>query len=252
MLGAYFDGSRTNGHSLTLSAVAADMKLWESLEDQWKYVLKDRGGAPYMHMKEAMPLKESFATWVPSNRDFLLNGLIALLAEFSHKPRFAFFTCTVDLEAHRRLRKIKYIPPPERLCSRIVFPKLLDWYGAFSDPILDVIEVYFDRNEKFIGHIQRDWENKKIRRENPVWDLIRTIAPADMRITPPLQVADMIAWSRNRLAAPIAGANPLVIKPSVTVKDYFSVLARRIIHGQLPDHNVDVTEQIMATQEYAR
>ncbi len=90
-------------------------------------------------------------------------------------------------------------PAPERLCARIVFGHIWQWYTDLPDRVLDVLDMYFDRGEPYLAHIQEDWRTKRIRRQYPAWDLIRTIAPADMRTTIPLQVADMFAWARNRL-----------------------------------------------------
>jgi hypothetical protein len=57
----------------------------------------------------------------------------------------------------------------------------------------------FDQNEQFIKHIYEDWQSRKIQRKYPVWNLIRSIRQADMRETIPLQIADVAAWSRNRI-----------------------------------------------------
>ena len=103
----------------------------------------------------------------------------------------------------------------------------MHWYGEFPDKILDSMEVFFDRNEGFMHHISADWSNKKIRRKNPVWDLIKTIAPADMAQTPPLQGADMIAWARNRLS-PGPSLSPLELKPELSITDHFSARANLI------------------------
>jgi hypothetical protein len=50
-------------------------------------------------------------------------------------------------------------------------------------------------------HVYADWCSKRLRRERPAWNLVRTVAPAIMELTVPLQMADVIAWGRNRLGA---------------------------------------------------
>jgi hypothetical protein len=252
-LQAYFDGSRTDGQSMTLAAIAADEPIWQDIEDQWRTVLKIGGNAPYCHMKEAMALQGAFEGWTPKDRDFLLHGLASLLSEFGAKPRFSSFTCTVDLDAHRRWKKVNRIPPPEKLCTRSVLPRILDWYAGFPEPIVDAVELFFDRNEKFMGHVLKDWNNKKIRRLQPVWDLIRQVAELEMRRSPAVQMADMIAWSRNRLAPPPIG-NSLALKPSTVVNDQFDVLASLIFNTarmRSPQiHHVEIGEQLIATRKF--
>jgi hypothetical protein len=245
VLRVYLDGSWSDRSSMTLAAIAADEMLWEDFEGQWRFVLTDRGNAPYSHMQEAMALEGVFKGWDPKIRDLLVSGLGDLIAEFGHKPKFQVFTCTVDLEAHQRWKVVNRIPSPERLCTRIVFGRVLDWYGEFPDAILGAIEGFFDQNERFMTHLHGDWNNRQVRRRWPVWSLIRTIAAADMRFVLPLQAADMIAWARNRLASD-RRTSRLAIKPQLSVYDHFSVVAKSILSGPAGWH-LTVDEHMLAT-----
>lgn len=197
-LRSYCDGSVTTARSMTLASVSADGSVWAEIEPAWDEILK-RHGAAYMHMKEAMPRTKEFHGWTEAKRDALLVDLLGLLQGYRDNPRIQMFSCSVDLAAHTRWARIQNHPHPARLCARIVFPHIVEWYWALKDSILDVMEIYFDRDEPYLTHIQEDWRSKKVRRRYPAWAIIRTIAPADMRLTIPLQIADMFAWSRNRL-----------------------------------------------------
>ncbi len=221
---------------MTLAALAADEQVWIYFEREWANLLSDRGNPPYMHMKEAMPLKGAFEGWEPEARDFLVYGLLGLIMEIGQNPRFRSFTCTIDLVAHKRWKAEKNLPLPERLCARLVFPKAYEWYSSFPDPILDSIDVFFDRNERFMGHIAGDWNNKKTQKTPPIWGLVRTIAPADMRQTPPLQAADMLAWARNRMAV-------------VERNDKFSQLARDILNGPARTF-IDLNEKALSSRRF--
>ena len=249
VLKAYFDGSKNDqAGSITLAAIAADEKLWLDFESQWKLVLVQRGNAPYAHMKEAMSLEGAFKGWTPFDRNWLIAGLNDLITEFSGRHRFQGFACTVDLEAHERWKRARSLPPPERLCARLIFPKIMDWYGTFPDLIMDSMEAFFDRNEGFMHHISSDWNNPKIRRKYPVWSLIKTIAPAHMKDTPPLQAADMLAWSRNRLANSLP-SSPLALKPDLSVTDNFSLIAKLIFSGAKVYHWT-INERALATRSF--
>ena len=61
------------------------------------------------------------------------------------------------------------------------------------------MDMWFDQNERFMTHIYEDWQQKKLHRRFPVFGLIRTIEQADMKLTTPLQIADLSAWARNRI-----------------------------------------------------
>lgn len=113
--------------------------------------------------------------------------------------RFHGFRYTVDLAAYRRWREITSLPPAPKRAARYLLKKLFEWYQEFPDTVLEKIDVFYDRNEAFLRHVHSDWRDKKLRKRYPVLDLVNTVAPANSRLTPPLQAADMLAWSCNRL-----------------------------------------------------
>ena len=154
-----------------------------------------------------------FKGWASSDRDYLIDGLLNVLLRFRDNPRIRAFTCTVDLMAHERLTNERDLPPPEKICARIVFPTMLDWYAAFPDPILDVLDACFDRNEAFMRYLYADWTSKKLRSLYPVWNLIRSVGDSAMEQTPGLQLADMVAWGRNRLLSYSHYEKPWEIDP---------------------------------------
>ena len=252
MLKMFFDGSWSS-NSVTLACLAADDPVWIYFDQQWSKLLADRGNPPYMHMKEAMPLVGPFEGWKPDARDFLIQGLIGLLMEIGQHRRFHAFTCTIDLEAHARWQVPKQLPPAARLCARLIFPRVVDWYSKFPDAILDTIEIFFDRNEMFIGHISEDWNSKRIRRQFPVWGLVRTVAPAEMALTPGIQAADMMAWAGHRLAPKSVKSDGILIAPKTylfkNTDDRFSRIATDIFNGPAGWH-VLLDEYILATRRF--
>lgn len=193
-LTGYFDGSLVVGKCRALTCVAADDVVWTELEEKWKQVLKERGNAPYLHMTDAISLNGVYEGWTPEERDDLIEGCLSVLNSYMDNPRIHSFTASVDLAAYDRWKSSKKHPSPERLCVRIVFPHVLDWYGTFSDRIIGMTHFYFDRNEPFMRHIRADWENKRIRRLYPAWSLVKTIEAIPMQTTPQLQMADLICW----------------------------------------------------------
>jgi hypothetical protein len=238
-LKSYFDGSQTGGRSMTLAAVSADESVWSELEPAWDEVLK-RNGARYSHMKEAVSLTGAFEGWTAPQRDWFFEELLRVLQGYRDSPRIRRFSCSVDLVAHRRYAAIRRHPLPERLCARIMFPNIIDWYASFPDRFLDVLDLWFDENEPFMTHIREDWENRHFRRKHPMWMLIRTIAPADMRLTIPLQIADLMAWSRNRIEV----RDPDRFEPMLAV-------AFRATNGTLLGTHREVGHKAMAESTFA-
>lgn len=199
----FFDGSRSQEFSkhrkcLTLACLAATPLVWSALEEAWVDACKERGNPEYFHMTDAISLKENFKGWTRASCDYLIDGLIDVLGRFAHRG-FWSFACTVDLDAHSRVSKLKSLPSAARLCARIVYPAMLDWYGKLSNGKLRNIDLVFDRNEPFMRHLRPDWESKKFRQHHPSWKIVRSMISAQMRLTPALQMTDMIAWSKNRL-----------------------------------------------------
>jgi len=109
------------------------------------------------------------------------------------------------------------------MCVRGVVTKVFEWYSAFPDTIHDVMEFCFDRDEAFMRHIDADWKNQNFRNKYPIWQLIRKIAPVDMRVTPGVQVADLFAWARTH----VDWARP---------KDRFYGPALMLCHESSADH----------------
>jgi len=203
-LKTYFDGSESYAfaprcHCLTLACLATTEVVWPQLESAWIKTCQERGNLNHFHMSEAMALEGVFSDLLPEKRDFLVDGLTDVLGSFRNNSWLWSFTCTVDLEAHKRIARIKSLPSPARLCARIVYPAMLDWYAHISKRNLESVDLIFDRNEPFMRHLRADWENKKFRKKHPAWEIVRSMVTAKMESTPGLQMTDMIAWAKNRL-----------------------------------------------------
>jgi len=248
-LRAYCDGSRTDGVSSTLACVAASDELWKEFDADWRFILRERGNAPYLHMKEAMPLTGPFADWDEANRDALVQGCRDLLVIYSARPQFRIFTCVVDLAAHSRWAKEKHMSSPEALSVWIVFQQMMGWYSGFKEPLVEPLDLYFDRGERYLRYIHNRWQKKTLHKEQPMWRFIRTLEPLDMPKHTPLQCADLIAWSRNRLSSTPADS-PLALKPDVAIAGEWAANANLLFHETPNLVHMSITEYHMATSAY--
>jgi hypothetical protein len=236
----YLDGSMTDGVVMTLGSVVADEGLWSELEPAWGEVL-NRHRVGYSHMKELSGGVGPFAGWNAVQRESFVYDLVAVLERFGPSDRIRQYACWVDLRAHAKWHRVRNHPSPERLCARILFPTFVHDYPG----IIDAVEVWFDQGERFMTHLREDWQNPKVRKRAPVWALVRTVEAGDMSKMPALQVADLIAWSRNRFEVsvrPVLGSQHGI--------DAFSVAAGRVLNHGLGGQHREVGETAMAESTF--
>jgi hypothetical protein len=204
----YFDGSGKHddprAKHATLLGLAAEEDTWAYFENAWQQILSERGNPGYFHMADAMAKDEKrakdspFRGWPEQKIDFLVQGLIGVLRSML-RFRFKAFRCSVEITPYKLWKPILKLDEIPRLSAKWMFRHMYTWYGDFPNTVLSKIDVFFDRNEEFLKHIYRDWTDRRIRRKQPWWSLVNTVAPANSQLTPPLQGADMLAWSHNRL-----------------------------------------------------
>jgi hypothetical protein len=198
-LASYMDGANTEGRAMTLTCIAATEAVWPEIEMKWLQAKKQYGDPDYIHFTDLMALEGIYKGWSVDQRNDLVRGLIEALSSFMDHPQFHSFTCRVNLAAYDRWKVVRKLPNPARFCARIAFAPMVDWFylpeqGAF----VDVIDMFFDRNEPFMRHIRADWQSTAIRKKYPLWNLVRVIEDVEMKKTPPLQIADMVCWGFHR------------------------------------------------------
>jgi hypothetical protein len=206
----YFDGSGKEhdpaSKFVSLVGIAAEEEDWALFDEAWRAVLEDRGNPGYMQMVEAMRLEEAFDGWTEGKVDRLVEGVIGVLQQLQ-KDRFRVFRCSIEIEPWTRWTKtfgLKRIP---RTCAKWTFRHACMWYASFPHrAILQKIDAFYDQNEEFLRYIHDDWTSKKKNLNEPWWNLVSTVAPADSRLVPSLQAADAIAWSHNRLLSDVRDA----------------------------------------------
>ena len=101
------------------------------------------------------------------------------------------------------------MPDPITLCNKCCSEFVLTWYGfvypsrsTVIDPKTDSVRYFFDRNEYFFQPFYDQWCHE--RNESAatgrwsIWNAIDEVASVEMKKTPGIQAADIIAWGRNR------------------------------------------------------
>jgi hypothetical protein len=210
-LRAYLDSSgKLQDDWITLAAIAANDEMWAEFETVWAETLD--GYIPkgqYIHMKEIFRLEKAFDKnlgWTHDRAFGLVNKCLVYMSHLD-KLRFRMFYCSVNLVAWRKLRAETYqMPEPIDMCNRFCSEGILGWY-LFNYPDMidiehDTIKYFFDRHEYFENPFKEQWNTEKDIAEATgqwsVWKLIDEVAPLEMKTTPGIQAADIIAWGRNR------------------------------------------------------
>ena len=205
-------GKLTDGF-ITLAGFAAPDEMWKQFETDWDGILKNHTPrAEYVHMKEINSLTKQFDQykgWNHQNAFGLAGECLAYMSRLD-KERFRMFYCTVDLGAWNKLKGEGYeIPEPIDLCNEFAVFGVQIWY-AYKYPLesevfnlkTDGQHYVFDRGEDYYLPFRTKWNLEKDKFENTgalsPWILIDDIGEADMRKTPGIQAADILAWSVNR------------------------------------------------------
>lgn len=220
-LKSYFDGSYsgrtwTEGGFLTLAGFAAEESIWVEFDGEWRRILNDdrsRPRASYLHMREAAHLEKEFTFRNGWNQNRVESLIVDLLRYFQSvdKQRFRQFACTIDLSAHEKLvaEGLK-LEDPISMCNRWCPEIVLAWYATKYPGIIHSLHYYFDQDEPFEERFKEKCDQEKNKKVGVgafevFWSLIRTVANTDMRKTPPLQAADLLAWASNRSASKKVG-----------------------------------------------
>lgn len=216
---AYLDKSGQNTSKyVTLAAFAGPDTVWAEFEYGWNQILKT-GFLPvdYMHMVEAVGLryKTPFSRslgWTKEHVWKLTSKLLIYMQNFKN-GRITMHSCVIDMDAWHELTSWGCeIPSEIELCNRYVSEyivamlakKLVDETPG-EEIILhknDLMNFTFDQNEDFfipfLNFVNEEKRKTKTSGEFSMWNLVDGIGEGDMRNTPGIQAADVLAWGLNR------------------------------------------------------
>jgi Protein of unknown function (DUF3800) len=213
---AYLDRSGTKqAHYLTLAAFAGPDLAWAEFEQGWETILAGWSRPlPYFHVVEALhcKYKTPFCRTLGWERLYgweLLGKLIEYMGNFSH-GKLTMHSCVIDMNAWRELTAQGCkIPSEVELCNHYVAKyivamftaqvlKRVPSWGEFNIPTEDLLNFTFDRNEDFFDPFRQFVNAQKEMRLGNMWDLVDGVGEGEMRTTPGIQAADILAWSINR------------------------------------------------------
>lgn len=208
VLKSYFDCSgKDEAPFITLSGIATNDDLWAEIDTTWDYLLKvGTPKAEYMHMVEAVHLRDEFDRvkgWDDDKVFQLINALLSYITQLD-KSKYCQFSCTVDMNAYRKLLGEGYqMDSPTDICNKFCVETVMQWYLLEYKGLCLEAHYYFDQGEPFEPLFKAKWEretelDKLTGNYTTIWSHIKHVGTSPMRSTVGLQVADMLAWGRNR------------------------------------------------------
>jgi hypothetical protein len=210
VLKSYFDRSGQEDEKfVTLAGIAARDDLWADIEHTWEYMLHcDNPKAKYMHMREAVFLRDEFSPakgWDDKKVGELINFLVSYITGLQ-LPKYCQFFCSVDMNAYRKLQAESYqMDSVVDICNSYCVERVMDWYLWEYKGGCDLeASYYFDQGEPFEPVFKAKWERETDSEKKlsiyGMWSHIKHVGSLNMRVTPGLQIADMLAWGHNREA----------------------------------------------------
>jgi hypothetical protein len=236
----YFDGSEGKDDRgakwLTLAGYMASDSFWGDFDDKWKAMIRNRYPiAPYIHMNPLVMREDPFervAGWTDEKMTELVTDALKFLGVIN-KRAYCSFVMSIDVTAHERLLAEGLDIPQEPVVflTHVCIHQAFLWYAEEHPESLERAYVFFDQNEPFIYRFREAWLKHTMKTiATPFWGLIANVQPVDMRNTPAIQAADMLAWGRTR---------------SLSQKDrpyrYLDELMKKII----PQGSIRISEQRM-------
>lgn len=204
----YFDGSEgrddANSRWITLVGYMASDVSWRAFQPKWETMLRDRYPvAPWLHMWEVLAHEDPFERvngWTDTKITDLVLSALNVLQELDKKG-FRAFVYSVDVTARDRLITEGYkIPAAPTICAHSCLKAAFDWY--FMSHKLEAAYVFYDRDESFFGQVRQEWLKRADPRKRlvsgDIWGLLANVEDVNMRDTPAVQAADLIAWGHNR------------------------------------------------------
>lgn len=214
-LESYFDGSKDGGRwensrYITLAAFAADDSIWAQFNDGWQVTLDDdhqRPKAAYCHMRELKDPDSNEFNWRlgwNKHKSGLFVGELMMYMQKMDKQRFHMFAVTLDMEAYKRVKEEGvFLSEPSCIVADLSAFMVLAWYTTYYPGIICDAHYFFDADEPFEEIVKNRWNAERnnildITAMRESWQVIKTVASKEMKKTPGLQAADLLAWASNR------------------------------------------------------
>ena len=203
---SYFDGGNqtdsTQYRYASLTALSGTPGQWLAFEADWNSNLTAHD-ADYLHTTDAVTFNDIFNKkngWNERRRNLFIDDCVSVASRhiYRHQPFHVGilpYTVVMNLYSYMRAKKkmSKEIPPDAtEILASMALNQCLNW----GENVLKTEGYYFifDQNEPYRGHVCDRVRTPKYVADFPTVGKIISIAEANMRKRPPLQLADLFAW----------------------------------------------------------
>jgi hypothetical protein len=217
VLRSYFDGGGQDDSSqydsVSLASVSAIQDDWIAFEIDWRRILLKYFGDKelgYLHTTDAVTGNDIYEGWGESKTfDFMSECVAAAVKHvlepknpdtgFQGKYGLFGFVITIVLKAFIEHAKSGPEHPQNanEMLLRQTVGQILPWAQYGADPPCEECHFFFDQGEPFYGHLVQLLQNKKAMKVAYNLKRITSRTETDMRRTPALQLADLLAWSHG-------------------------------------------------------
>jgi Protein of unknown function (DUF3800) len=188
---AYFDesGHVDSKQFVAVAGFVASDKQWRNFDIAWQAALT-KHKAPFLHTTDLMNYKREFKNWNRSQEDALMRDLVDVLHSTGRVVAVGAVMAVDDFKVLSRDMQSRLRNPVFTLFQQVVSAAALEAFGAAPGTVVNM--VYSQTNE-----FGSDF-SKIVALMKQLDPRIGNLQFADMRLTPGLQVADLLSYELYR------------------------------------------------------
>ncbi len=187
-----------------LAGYAASKLTFMEIEKRWRETVTGQYGATYLHMREAAVLRGEFSRtkgWDEDKVNRLVYEAAGLIKEFGVNLWAVAYG--INLKEWKRRRKHQgketSYRAVHRECAAFCLGKIINGLHGNIDNDVGKLEVYHSQgDENLFADFRRLWVRADTKEKHEWARRVVSVLPLDMRITPGLQMADLLAWATRR------------------------------------------------------
>ncbi len=209
VLKCYFDGSNqsdsTQYEYVTLAALAGTSHQWKMFDKDWRNNLR-KHNAKWLHTTDAVAMNKPFSKedgWTSLKVGRFIRDCTKIAGRHIGRPitdtesgRVGLYpyTVTIHIKDYIRARDENEGLPVS--LDEVLATEAINAVFKFGNDFAgtEYFDLIYDQNEPYRGHILDRQRHPKAVKVLQMFEKIATNTEANMRLFPPLQLADLWAW----------------------------------------------------------
>lgn len=189
MLIGCFDesGSSGEGGFVSIAGFVATEERWTTFDAAWNAALA-KHGIPYLHTTDLANFKRIYKEWTVEQQRALVADLMAVIWDMGRVVAIGSTIAVDDFNSFNAEQRARWIDPYFLLLQEVLNGATLE-----ARPDNERVRIIYSQQDEFRGKFQQLY--RVLQRREPRLD---TLTFADMRTTPGLQAADLLAYELKR------------------------------------------------------